>query len=230
MSASHAPTAGREPRRARPRAAIACLSLASMLGAAAALLVACGGSSAKLIPVADAGPLQSDFETIAQDAEAGNGSCTTTEAAILKTQQDFNTLPASVDSGLRQTLHQGIENLRTRALVLCAQPLAQTTLTNTTSKTTTTSTTPPTTPTPTTQTTTTPPSTPPATPPTSSTTGGGTPAPGEGEAPGGTGGAQGGTGGAGASSPQGEGGASANPNEGNAGAGGIGANGQEVAK
>jgi hypothetical protein len=204
-----------------PRVAIVRLALACVLVVAAALLVACGGSSAKLIPVADAGPLQSDFETVAQDAEAGNGSCTTTEAAILKTEQDFSALPTSVDSGLRQTLRQGIENLRTRSLVLCAQPLAQATSTNTTAKTTTTSTTTP----PTTTTTTTPPTTtpttPPSTTPTSTTPGGGTPAPGEGETPG-TGGAPGGGTGAG------EAGAGANPTEG--GAGGIGANGQETPK
>ena len=161
---------------------------------------------------------------IAQDAEAGNGSCTTTEAAILKTEQDFSALPVSVDSGLRQTLRQGIENLRTRALVLCAQPLAQTAATNTTAKTTTTNTTtPPTTTTATTPPTTTATTTPPSTTPTSTTPGGGTPAPGEGETPG-TGGAPGGGTGAG------ESGAGANPAEGGAGAGGIGANGQEAPK
>jgi hypothetical protein len=205
-------------------------ALAGLLGITAALLVSCGGSSAKLIPTADAGPLQSDFETVAQDAEAGNGSCTTTEAAIVKTQQDFSALPASVDSGLRQTLRQGIENLSTRARVLCAQPLAQTAATNTTAKTTTTNTTtPPTTTTATTPPTTTATTTPPSTTPTSTTPGGGTPAPGEGETPG-TGGAPGGGTGAGASSPQGENGAGANPTEGGVGAGGIGANGQETPK
>jgi hypothetical protein len=227
MSPSRLPAPVRAPRRPSPRASILRLALAGLLGVAAALLVSCGGSSAKLIPVADAGPLQSDFETIAQDAEAGNGSCTTTEAAILRTQQDFNALPASVDSGLRQTLRQGIENLRTRALVLCAQPLAQTTPTSTTPKTTTTSTA--TTPTnTTTQTTTTPPTTTPATTPTDTTPGGGTPAPGEGETPGASGSAPGG--GTGASSPQGESGAGGNPTAGGVGAGGIGANGQEAAK
>jgi hypothetical protein len=208
------------------RSSILRAALAGALGIAAALLVSCGGSSGKLIPLADAGPLQSDFETIAQDAEAGNGSCSATEAAVLKTEQDFATLPASVDSGLRQTLRQGIENLRARALALCAQPLAQTTPTSTTTKPTTgTSTTPPTTTTNTTtsstetvETTSTP-----STTPASTTPGGGTPAPGTGETPGG--GGQGGGTGVGASSPPGENGSS--PPEG-AGAGG--ANGQEAGK
>jgi hypothetical protein len=208
-----------------PRTSILRVVLAGALGIAAALLVSCGGSSAKLIPLADAGPLQSDFETIAQDAEAGNGSCTTTEAAILKTDQDFEALPASVDSGLRQTLRQGIENLRTRALVLCAQPLAQTSATSTVPKTSTTTTTPPTTSTDTTTATTTetaPPATTPTTTPTATTPGGGTPAPGTGETPPAGGGAPGGGTGAGE--------APSNPTEGAVGGGVGGANGQEGAQ
>jgi hypothetical protein len=162
------------------------------LGVAAALLVSCGSSSGKLIPVAKAGPLQSDFEAVAQEAESGNGDCYATEAAIAKTQQDFSALPASVDAGLRETLRQGIANLREHALALCAQPAVQTAATSTTAKTTstthTTAPTTPTTPTPTTTAT-----TPPATTPTTSSPGGGTPAPGE-PAPGAGSGQGGGTG------------------------------------
>jgi hypothetical protein len=223
--ADHPTTRGRRPARSSVLRA----ALAGTLGIAAALLVSCGGSSAKLIPLADAGPLQSDFEIIAQAAEAGNGSCSATESAVLKTEQDFTSLPASVDSGLRQTLRQGIENLRARALALCAQPLAQTTPTSTTTKpTTSTSTTPPTTTTNTTtsstetaETTSTP-----STTPTTTTPGGGTPAPGVGETPPTGGGAPGGGTGAGEGA--------SNPGEGAAGAGagnGNGnANGQEAGK
>lgn len=176
------------PRTMKPRLSSSTL-LAGLLGVAAALLVACGSSSGKLIPVADAGPLQSDFETVAQAAEAGNGNCAATEAAILTTEQDFNALPTGVDSGLRNTLRQGIDNLRSHALALCAQPLAQATATSTTAKTTpstTTSTSATTTPT-TTETVTTP-TTPPTTPPSTPGAGGGTPAPGVGEAAPGAGG------------------------------------------
>lgn len=153
------------------------VSLAALLGVAAALLISCSSSGKGLIPLGDAGPLQSDFEAVAQAAENGDGSCSATESALLKTEQDFAALPSSVDAGLRRTLHSGIENLRTRSLALCAQPLPQTTVTTTTPKTTsTTSTT--TTPTEpeTTNTQTTP-------APSPSGPGGGTPAPGE-EAPG----------------------------------------------
>ncbi len=172
--------------------------LAAALGLALALLVSCGGSSDKLIPLANAGPLQSDFEAIAQEAETGNGNCTATEAAIAKTEQDFAALPSTIDVGLHNTLRQGIQNLRSRALALCTQPLTPTTTTSAAPKTTTTATT--TTPTVTTTTTST--STTPTTPTTSTTPspGGGTQAPGAGEAPpagGGTGVGEG-TGGAGA--------------------------------
>jgi hypothetical protein len=169
--------------------------LAGLLGVAAALLIAaCASSSGKLIPLADAGPLQSDFEAVAQAAETGNGDCSATEAAISTTEQDFNALPTTVDAGLRQTLRQGIDNLRSHALALCAQPLAQATVTATTAKTTpsTTTSTSATTPATTETTTTAPPTSPSNTTPTPGT-GGGTQAPGVGEetpAPGGGTGAE----------------------------------------
>jgi hypothetical protein len=114
------------------------------LGVLAALLISCSSTGKGLIPVSDAGPLQSDFEAVAQAAENGDGSCAKTESALLKTDQDFAALPTSVDTGLRNTLHQGIENLRSRSLALCAQPLPQATVTTTTPKTTTSTTTTPT--------------------------------------------------------------------------------------
>jgi hypothetical protein len=156
------------------------LLAAGLLGAAVALvLVSCGSTGKGLIPIANAGPLQSDFEAIAQAAQTGGGNCTATTEAINKTEQDFAALPATIDSGLHRRLSEGISNLRERALALCAQPLAQTattttprtTTTATTTKTQTTSTTPTTTSTSTTPTT-------PVTPPNN---GGGTVAPGEGE-------------------------------------------------
>jgi hypothetical protein len=157
--------------------------LAGSLGAAAALIVACGGSGGKLIPVANAGPLQNDFEAIVQDAQTGDGDCSDTEAAILRTEQDFAALPGTVDAGLRGTLRQGIENLRSRALAMCAQPLAQTDTTTTTPKTTTTqTTTTPATTTPT-STSTTPTTTTPTTTTTTPGAGGGTAAPEPGETP-----------------------------------------------
>jgi len=163
--------------------------LAGLLGVAAALLVSCGSSSNGLIPAGNAGPLQSDFEEVALAAQNGNGSCAATAAAIRKTEQDSSALPSTIDPGLRSRLSQGIANLRTRALILCAQPHPQATSTSTSPRTTpTTSTTPTVTQTTNTQT------TPARTTPTTSSSGGGTPAPGAagGEASPGAGSGQGG--------------------------------------
>jgi hypothetical protein len=181
------------PRRGR-LAALLRLACAGLLGLSAALLVSCGSSGKGLIPTGDAGPLQSDFEAVAQAAENGDGSCSATAEAIRKTEQDFAALPTSIDAGLHSTLERGISNLRSRALSLCAQPLAQTTTTSASPPHTTTSTQTVTTPavTQTTSTQTTPPTTTP-TAPTTSTPGGGTPAPTP-EIPPGAGEAQGGTG------------------------------------
>ena len=152
-------------------------ALAGLLGAAVPLLISCGSSGAGLIPVENAGPLQSDFETVAQAAESGGGSCVATEAAILKTERDFSALPTAVDRGLHNRLREGIAKLHANALELCRQPLVQTTGTETSPKTTTSTSTTTTTPT-VTQTTTT--QTTPTTSPTTSGPGGGTPAPGPG--------------------------------------------------
>jgi len=186
------------------------MAAACALGVAAALLVSCGSSGKGLIPSANATPLQGDFQEVSQAAQSGN--CPETEAKIAKTEQDFNALPGSVDNGLRSTLRQGIGNLRTRALVLCSQPLSSTSTTATTTKTATTPTTTTTTPTTTTTTPTTPTQTTPTTPTqTTPGPGGGTPAPGS-EAP------------AGGAGPTGEGGSGGNGN------GGAGAGGQEGVK
>lgn len=150
------------------------LLVSGLLGASVALLVSCGGST-KLIPLANSEPLQRDFEEVAHSAEAGHGSCSGTEAALAKTEQDYRVLPASVDPGLRRRLREGIEKLRSDALEMCVQPGTQTTTTTTTPRTTSTSTTPTTTATTTTQTT--PTQTVPTTSSTSTTPpGGGTPA------------------------------------------------------
>jgi hypothetical protein len=153
------------------------VAASAALGVAAAVLLSCGSSGAGLIPVESAGPLQSDFETVAQAAENAGGSCVATEAAILKTERDFSALPSSVDVGLRNRLREGIAKLHSDALGLCKQPLPQATTTETTPKTTTSTHTTTTTPT-VTQTTAT--QTTPTTTPAPSGPGGGTPAPGAG--------------------------------------------------
>lgn len=101
-------------------------SIAAALGLGAALLVSCGSSGKGLIPMADAGPLRGDFEAVARAAKAGNGDCAATESALDETESDFHSLPASVDQRLRLQLSEGIESLRSKALELCEQPIANT--------------------------------------------------------------------------------------------------------
>jgi hypothetical protein len=153
--------------------------LVALLGAAVAMLVSCGSSGTGLIPSSNGGPLQADFEAVAQAATSGNGGCEATESALGKTEQDFLALPASVDRGLYNRLKEGIANLRKQALVTCAQTSTPTTTTGTTTTTTTPTTTTETTPTTTTPST--PTETTPPTPTEPSNKGGGTEAPGEGE-------------------------------------------------
>jgi hypothetical protein len=205
---------GRTQRPIRKRAPRPRLAAAAQLGAAAALLVSCGSSGKGLIPIGKAGPLQSDFEEVAQAAQNAGGSCTATEAAILKTERDYGTLPATVDLALRKRLHEGIQNLAERARQVCSRPLPQATATGTSPKTTTSTirtTSTATTPTPTT--TTTQASTTPTTTPTTASPGGSSPGPGAGgvEASPGAGNGQGGGAGAGvgAGSGSGSGGAGA---------------------
>jgi hypothetical protein len=102
------------------------------MGVAAALLIACGSSGKGLISAAEAGPLKNDIEAVDVAAQEGNGNCTATDAALQRTEQDFASLPASINSGLHNTLRQGITNLRKVATELCTQPLARTPTTGTT--------------------------------------------------------------------------------------------------
>lgn len=222
------PDEPRGPSRAALTRALRPLG-AAMLGALLAVVaVACSGSSAnRLIPLADAGPLKGDVSAVEHAAEEGHGDCSATEAAIAKAESDYAALPSTLDSGLRNSLHQGIANLRTRSLALCAQlDTTSTGTVGTTAK--------PSTATTTTTTSTTPPPT--ATEPSTTTPGGGTPAEeSEQEAP--TGGAESGAAEQGAGSVGGVGGvtegegAGANAGEGagvgGSGSGGGGGNAQE---
>jgi hypothetical protein len=161
------------------------LIVVALLGVATALLVSCGSSGKGLIPSANGTLLQADFEEVAKAAEAGNGSCAKTEAALGKTQEDFLTLPTTVDKGLHKRLEGGITNLRKQALAMCQEPTATDTSTTSTQTKTTPATGTTSTETTTTSTeTTTPPTNTATTPPTSTppSPGGGVEAPGEGHA------------------------------------------------
>ena len=161
------------------------LAVVALLGAAAALLVSCGSSGKGLIPAANAGPLQEDFEAVAQAASKPATAIAPPpkRRSARPSRTSLRYRPRSTRD-LHKLLEEGIENLRKRALVDVRT--ADRGETGTTS--TTTSTTPPANRTSTTETTTTPtttPTTPSTTPtgtqttPTSPSTSGGTEAGGE---------------------------------------------------
>jgi hypothetical protein len=142
------------------RLAILRFVVAGALGAAAPLLVACGSGGSKLIPVANAGPLQNDFNAIANAVAGGN--CAAAQSALTRAQTDAANLPATVDRTLRDRIEKGLADLAATAPTECAKNSTTATQT-TTAPTTNTQTT-------TTQTTTTAPPTTTTTPPTTTTT------------------------------------------------------------
>ena len=82
--------------------------------------MACGSSGNGLIPAAQAGPLQSDIEAVEKAAEEGNGNCSATEAALLKTDRTSSRCPLAWTRRCGANCRLGIENLHKVALEACA--------------------------------------------------------------------------------------------------------------
>lgn len=112
--------------RSRLRSRALAAAIAALLGVGAAVLASCGSSSAGLIPAAQGGPLQNDIEAVERAAESGDGNCSATESALQKAERDYGKLPSSIDSGLRDKIHLGLENLNKVAREACAQPVSHT--------------------------------------------------------------------------------------------------------
>ncbi|MGZ6645266.1 MAG: hypothetical protein ACXVFT_25950 [Solirubrobacteraceae bacterium] len=104
---------------------------ALVLGAATALLVACGGSDGR-IPASNASSLTSALSQISSDYRAGR--CAAAQRAVIRAQNDVLALPDTVDARLRQRLQSGIQNLAAKVPATCSQSQTQTqqTTTNTT--------------------------------------------------------------------------------------------------
>jgi len=117
---------------------------ALVLGAATAVLVACGGGDGR-IPAGDASSLTSALNQISSDFRAGH--CEAAQRAVAKAQNELLALPDTVDARLRERLQSGIRNLAERVPATCDQAQTQTqsqttsTQDTTTSETTTTDTT-----------------------------------------------------------------------------------------
>jgi hypothetical protein len=98
---------------------------ALLLGAATALLVACGNDN--LIPSSDASRVQNALNEVAADYRAGK--CQAAEAAVAKARGALLTLPDSVDSQLRARLRSGVDNLAQEVPAKCGQTQTQQTQT-----------------------------------------------------------------------------------------------------
>jgi hypothetical protein len=92
------------------------LAVAGSTLATAVLIAACGGSGG-LIPAASAGTLRVDLSKISADVL--EMSCTAATADIAIANNDFNSLPASVNQALVTELQNGLTTLATNALKEC---------------------------------------------------------------------------------------------------------------
>ena len=101
---------------------------ALLLGAATALLVACGGGDGR-IPASDASSLTSALNQISSDYRAGH--CVAAQRAVAKAQNAVLALPDTVDARLRQRLQSGIQNLAAKVPATCNQTQTQTQQTQT---------------------------------------------------------------------------------------------------
>lgn len=96
------------------------------LGIGAAGLSACGsGSSKALIPAADAGLLQDDFDAVA--AAIADDDCPRASSAVDRAQARVDSLPRSTSQRLRQRLRDGLGTLRRQAAAECVAPVETTT-------------------------------------------------------------------------------------------------------
>lgn len=152
------------------------ISVTALLAAVAtaAVLSGCGSSgSAKLIPADSADALDGSIQEVSDATAAGD--CAKAQAALSTAENQFASLPKSVDAQLRARISEGLRQLADTVPAQCREAKPNTTPTTTTEPTTTTTTTEPTTSTQTTTTTTRTTTTTPTTPTTTPDNGGITP-------------------------------------------------------
>ncbi|MDX6719637.1 MAG: hypothetical protein QOJ63_1891 [Solirubrobacteraceae bacterium] len=99
--------------------------IALLLGAAAALLVACGGGTKGGIPAASAGELKSQIADVQQAVDEGR--CDDVSGQLRQVDESIDALPSTVDERLRQSLRDASDRLHKSALSECkAQTETQT--------------------------------------------------------------------------------------------------------
>lgn len=94
---------------------------ALLLGAATALLFACGGNGR--IPTGDASKVEQALDKVEAQFRAGN--CTGAEQGVAQARAAIAELPDSVDSRLRSRLSSGLHSLSTRVPATCGQSQQQ---------------------------------------------------------------------------------------------------------
>jgi hypothetical protein len=95
--------------------------VALLLGAATALLIACGNDGR--IPASDASRVDNALDEVAADFRAGN--CQAAEQAVARARGALLNLPGSVDSRLRARLRSGVDQLSVRVPATCGQTQTQ---------------------------------------------------------------------------------------------------------
>jgi hypothetical protein len=106
------------------------LPLAFVLGIAAALLVACGGSNQKLLPPVSADRVKNHLAEIRQALDQQD--CQKAEAGVQLLYSDLARIPNTVDRRLRTRLREGIDKLNKRVPIDCQKPTTTTTTVPTT--------------------------------------------------------------------------------------------------
>jgi TolA-binding protein len=91
--------------------------LALLLGAGAALLVACGGGTKGGIPAASAGELKSQIADVQQAVD--DGRCEDVSGQLRQVDESIDALPATVDERLRQSLRDASDRLHKSSLEEC---------------------------------------------------------------------------------------------------------------
>ncbi len=89
------------------------LSLAALLGAGCALLLACGSSDDDLVPERDAAALKRYADRVSE--ASADGDCERVRADVERARERVNELPSKVDNDLQANIEAGFDNLAKQA-------------------------------------------------------------------------------------------------------------------
>jgi outer membrane biosynthesis protein TonB len=89
------------------------LSLAALLGAGCALLVACGSSDDDLVPERDAAALKRYADRVSE--ASADGDCERVSADVERARERVSKLPSKVDRDLQANIEEGLDNLAEQA-------------------------------------------------------------------------------------------------------------------